>query len=131
MAISAVLLGKRLKKARLDKGYTQEYVAEQIDLSVSHLSKIECGKKSVYVNKLAQWCDALETPIETFLVGAATPTAFDYPFSEIIKSCSQETVEDMLEICSKIAEIEKRAKIRITNNEIKKHRLSNRCLKFT
>ncbi|MBQ2949348.1 MAG: helix-turn-helix transcriptional regulator [Clostridia bacterium] len=112
MAISAVILGKRLQKARLKKGYTQEYVAEKIDLSVPHLSRIERGRKTVYLDKLACWCDILDVPIEEILTGALLPEnpSYNRQFGEIASGCSEETIASMLDICRQIADIEKKAK---------------------
>lgn len=111
MAISAAILGKRLQKARLKKGYTQEYIAEKIDLSVPHLSRIERGRKTVYLDKLGLWCDALDIPIEEILTGAALPENPEYnrQFGEIVEGCSQETIAAMLDVCRQMAEIERRA----------------------
>ena len=112
MAISAALLGKRLQDARVAKKITQEYVAEKVNLSVPHVSRIETGKKPVYLHKLAIWCDALDVPIEEILTGAVMPAnpAHNRQFGEIAQGCSEETVTAMLEICRRIAEVEKRAK---------------------
>lgn len=110
MAISAAILGKRLQRARLKKGYTQEYVAERVDLSVPHLSRIERGRKTVYLDKLALWCDVLDMPIEEILTGAVLPEnpTYNRQFGEIAQGCSDETITAMLEICRQIAAIEKR-----------------------
>lgn len=112
MAISAVALGRRLKLARLKKGYTQEYVAEKVELSVPHLSRIENGRKSVYVNKLGIWCDLLDVSVEEILGGAVIPENLEYnrQFISVAKDCSKETINDMLEMCSRMAEIERRAR---------------------
>ena len=37
------LIGKRIKKARLEKHYTQEKLSEMLNVSVEHLSRIENG----------------------------------------------------------------------------------------
>lgn len=50
---------------------------ERIDLSVSHLSKIECGKKPVYLDKLAAWRDVLGVPIGQIVTDASVPEAMD------------------------------------------------------
>lgn len=112
MAISAAILGKRLQRARLKKGYTQEYVAEKVDLSVPHVSRIERGRKTVYLDKLGRWCDVLDTPIEEILTGASLPenSSYNRQFGEIAKGCSDETIAAMLSVCSQMAEIEKRAR---------------------
>ena len=112
MSVSAKILGERLKTAREAKGYPQEKVAELIGMSAFHLGRIENGKKNVYLHKLALWCDALGVPIEEILTGAVMPAnpAHNRQFGEIAQGCSEETVTAMLEICRRIAEVEKRAK---------------------
>lgn len=112
MGVSAEMLGNRLKQARKKKNYTQEYIAEMIDLSVEHLSRIENGKKNIYLHKLSLWCDVLDVPIEEILTGSVMPAnpSHNRQFGEIAKDCSPETVAAMLEICRRIAEIEKQTK---------------------
>ena len=112
MAISAVILGERLKSARITKNYSQEEVAEKIGMSAFHLGRIENGKKNVYLHKLALWCDVLDVPMEELLTGALMPAnpAHNRQFGEIAHGCSQETVAAMLDVCRRIAEVEKRAK---------------------
>ena len=112
MGVSAEILGNRLKQARKKKNYTQEYVAEMVGLSVEHFSRIENGKKNVYLHKLALWCDVLDVPIEQILTGAVTPAnpAYNRQFGEIAQGCSEKTVAAMLDVCRRIADVEKRAK---------------------
>lgn len=97
MAVLTVLLGKRLQKARKEKGITQESLAEIVDLTPEHVSRIENGKKDVYLSKLALWCDALDVPIEEMLTGAVMPAnpAHNRQFAEIAQGCSEETVSAM------------------------------------
>ena len=117
MGVSAEILGNRLKQARKEKNYTQDYVAEMIDLSVEQLSRIENGKKNVYLHKLALWCDVLDIPMEEILTGAIMPAnpAHNRQFGEIAQGCSPETVAAMLDVCRSIADVEKRAKARNTD----------------
>ena len=112
MAISAAILGERLKAARSKKNYSQEEVAEMIGMSAFHLGRIENGKKNVYLHKLALWCDVLDVPIEEILTGAVTPDnpAHNRQFGEIAQGCSPETVAARLDVCRSIADFEKRAR---------------------
>lgn len=112
MAVSAMILGKRLQKARKAKHFTQEYIAEVLELTPEHISRIENGKNGIYLHKLAELCDVLDVPIEEILTGAVMPAnpAYNRQFGEIAQGCSEETVTAMLEICRRIAEVEKRAK---------------------
>ena len=42
------VLGKKIKHSRLSKKYTQEYVAENIDISIDLLRNIENGRNIVF-----------------------------------------------------------------------------------
>lgn len=114
MAVSAQILGQRLQNARQKKGITQEQLAEIIDFSIPHLSRIERGSKPVYVHKLGLWCDALDVPIEEVLTGAAIPanSGYNRQFGEIAEGCSEETIAAMLDVCRRMAEIERRERTR-------------------
>jgi len=59
LAVDYVLIGKRLKKAREDKGITQEKLAEYLDVSNAYVSKIERGKTSLNLNTFSAICDYL------------------------------------------------------------------------
>ncbi|MEA4897551.1 MAG: helix-turn-helix transcriptional regulator [Christensenellaceae bacterium] len=111
MPLSVRILGDRLQAARQKRGLTQEQVAERMNLDASHVSKIERGAKNLTVVRLADYCDVLNIPIEAILSEANTPAneEFNRQFGAIAKGCSPETVRAMLEVCSKIAEVEARA----------------------
>ena len=53
------LLGKRIKELRTQKGYTQEYLSEQIGIGQRNLSKIECGNNFVTAETLSKLLKAL------------------------------------------------------------------------
>ena len=48
-------VGRRIAQARADKGYSQATLAEKANISVSHLSNIERGRKSVSAEVLQQF----------------------------------------------------------------------------
>jgi len=113
MAFSAELLGKRLKEARQRKGLKQSYVAEKVDLSEQHLSRIENGAKPIYVHKLCMICELLDVSVADMLAQAQEPMGDEdarAAFAEIARDCSGETVRAMLETCRAIANVERRAK---------------------
>lgn len=39
------VIGKNIKKFRKERHFTQQRLAEELNISLSYLSKIECGKK--------------------------------------------------------------------------------------
>jgi len=61
------LFGKRIKELRIKNGFTQEQLAEMIDVGERNLSKIECGNVFVKAKTIAKLIDALKIePNELF-----------------------------------------------------------------
>lgn len=50
MALDYHIIGERLKKARVEKNMTQEKLAEQLDVSIAFLSRIERGSSHINLN---------------------------------------------------------------------------------
>jgi len=59
---------KRLKAARIEKGYTQDYVGEQLQMSQISYHKIENGKTALKVRTLLELAIILEVK-ESYLLG--------------------------------------------------------------
>ena len=81
------LLGKRIKKARLEKSLTQEKFTEILDLSVSFISQIESGKKKISLTRLIEVSNILEKPINYFIIGYEAQDNKD--ITQIIKILNQ------------------------------------------
>ena len=61
------LLGKRIRELRIQRGYTQEYLSEQIGIGQRNLSKIECGNNFITAETLSKILYALKVePQELF-----------------------------------------------------------------
>ncbi len=54
------LLGKNIKKYRESKGFSQEKLAEIVDLSREYIADVERGHKRISLKKLFMITDALE-----------------------------------------------------------------------
>lgn len=61
-------IGKRIKKAREDKGITQEQLAELADLSATHVSVIERGVKTLKLDAFVSIANALEVSADALLI---------------------------------------------------------------
>lgn len=109
MPFSYTLVGKRIKAARKKAGLTQSVLAEKLDISIVHLSKLENGVYHISLHMLAQICDITDTRIEWMVGGGYTPktAAYNWQFGEIAKDCSAKVVETMLSVCEQIAEVAK------------------------
>lgn len=57
-------IGKNIKEARIKKEYTQEVLAEKLDISDRYVSRIERGMTGMRLELLIRICNALEISIE-------------------------------------------------------------------
>ena len=62
-------LGRNIKIERIRKDLTQEEFAENIDMSLSHVSKIEQGITSPTAIALFKMATVLDIPMEKFFEG--------------------------------------------------------------
>ncbi len=63
------LIGSRIRQVRKAQGYTQEKIAEMINISTKNFSQLECGKMGVSVATLAALCKALDVSADYVLFG--------------------------------------------------------------
>lgn len=65
-----VLVGKRLRQMRNEKGLTQAVLAERADMSDTYLAGIERGERNIALETLQKIVTALEVePIDAFRFG--------------------------------------------------------------
>lgn len=106
MSIDYQVIGGRIRKAREDKGITQELLAESMDVSNAYISKIERGKTSVNLDNLDKICEVLDTSIEFILSGTST-SSNGYLRNEIIEmlqGCSPAKIKLITQIIKSIVE---------------------------
>lgn len=103
MALDYTIIGERLKKARLEKNLTQEQLAEQIDVSIAFLSRVERGSSHINLKRLTQIYNILGIS-EGLILNGASEDSSDYlnaDFKEILEKASP----DKQKLIYKIAEI--------------------------
>lgn len=61
-------LGLKIKFKRMQKGFTQERLAELIDVHEKYIGKIETGRQNITVKTLNRIANALEIKINTLLI---------------------------------------------------------------
>ncbi|TBL80854.1 helix-turn-helix domain-containing protein [Paenibacillus thalictri] len=95
MSFDYSIIGKRIRKARENKGFTQEQLAESLSVSNVYVSKIERGKTPINLDRLSQICMVLEESPE-YMIGGANHASEDYLRHEIItmlEGCSPEKIK--------------------------------------
>lgn len=106
MALDYKLMGERLKKARIKKGYTQEQLAEIMNVSIAYVSRIETGKTHINLKRLNELCALLDTN-ESFVLNGVADNSSSYltsEFSSILKDCSSKDKELIYQIASIISD---------------------------
>lgn len=64
--------GARIRKKRKERGYMQEQLAEQLDISANHLANIEAGRKGLSVELLVELADSLDVSMDYLILGKET-----------------------------------------------------------
>ena len=108
MALDFAVIGHRLKRARLDKKMTQENLAEQLDVSVAFLSRIERGLSHVNLKRLSQICNILGVS-EGYILNGTASTSDQYlisEFNEILSNCPADKQKLIYKIAKTIIEDE-------------------------
>ncbi|MGN1097300.1 MAG: helix-turn-helix domain-containing protein [Clostridia bacterium] len=81
-------VGMRIKSARKAKNFTQEYVAEQIDVGCQHISDIERGACGLSISSLIDLCRVLEIDADYILFGRAAGNGL--PINGILQKMTEE-----------------------------------------
>lgn len=72
MSVDFKLIGSRIKASRKQAGKTQEWLAEQIDVSVGYISQIERGITKISLETLGDICSVLNGDMAYLVSGSAT-----------------------------------------------------------
>lgn len=110
MALDYKLIGERLKKARVEKGYTQEKLAEMMELSIAYVSRIENSKTHINLKRLNELCSILDTS-ESYILNGVSDNSTSYLNNElnsILKDCSSKDKELIYQIASIISDKQKK-----------------------
>ena len=108
MALDYTVIGSRIKQARLAKNMTQEDLADQIDISVAFLSRVERGNSHINLKRLNQLCGLLDVS-EGYLLNGASSSSENYldkEFTDLLKSVSPETQKLIYNVAKAIVETE-------------------------
>ena len=108
MKVDYVLLGDRIKFWRQYRNFTQEKLAEKVELTPGFISLIETGKKRASLETLLSICKDLNITINDLLVGNQIPQPIDYntEFAELISNLNESERNMIFEITkAKLSEL--------------------------
>ena len=106
MSLNYSIIGVRLKQARMNKGITQEQLAEDLGVSVPYVSRIERGSTNINLKRLAEMCALLDVSEGEILSGAASESSsyLNTAFSDLLKNCPAEKIDLIYKVAKVIAE---------------------------
>lgn len=93
-------IGHRIREIRNEKMLTQEYIANAVDVNVSHISNIETNKVKVSLSLLVRICNVLDTTIDYILENEyhASDLVIEQELMNIFKKMDKEKQETLLRI---------------------------------
>ena len=100
------VIGLRLRRARADKGLTQQELAEKTGLSVAFISRIERGSSHINLKRLSEFCTILNVS-EGYILSGVSDKNEKYlynEFNDILKKCSPEKQKLIYKLSQVIAE---------------------------
>ena len=91
MEIDYKRFGHQIQACRNAKNISQEQLAELCDLSVSHIAYIENGERHGSVDTIFSIANALEVPVDAFLVGQSDNYVAQYSnaFYDLCADCTR------------------------------------------
>lgn len=97
-------IGKNIRKHRNRLGITQEVLAERINVSVPHISRIENGSAKPSLQTLVDICNVLDIPLDYLMhdsVSAAQRLTGNR-LEEVLASCSAQEMDMIADVAEVI-----------------------------
>ena len=94
-------IGKRIKIARIKADLTQEQLAENVSLSISHMSNIETGTTKVSLRALVSIANALTVSVDELLCDnlvSARPQ-LEHDIQQVLGKCSPYELHVVAGVC--------------------------------
>ena len=95
MAIDYTDIGRRIKQKRMEKGLTQEKLAELVGIGPSHMSHLESGKTVASMDVFIELCNVLECSADELLcreIVTAKPM-LDSWLVELVADCDRTEIK--------------------------------------
>ena len=92
-------IGEKIKKYRKAKGISQEFLAEKVGISVTHMSHIETGNTKLSLPVIVALSDALDVQIDDLIYdGVRGRQIAIHELDEILSSCTDREIRIILDV---------------------------------
>lgn len=96
-------IGKRIQNRRKQLGFTQEHLADEMNVSVQMVSNLERGNKSIRIDNLLRLCQILDVSTDYILMGKENVSDISALTQQIAALPEKEKgmIRVLVEYCSK------------------------------
>lgn len=100
MEIDYKAIGKRIRKARIKSGITQEKLAEKAGISVTHMSNIETGNSKLSLPVVIELSNALSVTADEILCDNVVHSkeVFSREIQSVVADCDEYEIRIMADI---------------------------------
>lgn len=91
-------IGRRMKYHRKMYEYTQEELAERLDISIKHYSEAERGKTGLSLDNLIKLCEILGISLDYLIRGRTTDSVIPERMIEIYSACPEDKKAHLTEL---------------------------------
>ena len=107
MAIDYEALGRRIKDARRQKGYTQEQLATAVGMSQQHIGNIETAANKLSLQALVDIAGALGVTANDLLYDSlpVAVSSYDIKAKQILDDCTDSEKESLLHLLSEMKDV--------------------------
>jgi len=94
-------IGKRIQNCRKQQGYTQEQLADMMNVSIQMVSNLERGNKAIRIGNLIKLCQILEISTDYILIGKENSADVGALADRIARLSpkEQKMIETLVEYC--------------------------------
>ena len=94
-------IGKRIQNRRKQQGYTQEQLADMMNVSIQMVSNLERGNKAIRIDNLINLCQILDISTDYILTGKETLDDLSVLATRIaqLPEKDQKMIEMLVEYC--------------------------------
>lgn len=94
-------IGNRISARRKQLNYTQEQIAEKMDVSIQMVSNLERGNKAIKIDNLIKISEILNVSTDYILTGKHTSKDIDIVLNRIanLSDCDYKMVDMIIEYC--------------------------------
>ena len=98
------IIGERLKKARKNKGLSQQELSYRMNISIAFLSRIERGSSNISLKRLSQICELLDIKEGEILNGTSVNSNeyLNTDFKILLDKCTEKQKKLIYEIAKTI-----------------------------